>query len=541
GETLQRFLGTLKLLGDLSGITTGPQVLDRLATAMIAATNRPATRLLLFGALFVLLKALFDMLNVGFLEWPLRKLEPILGLPLLVLGSACLLVLLVGIWFKRIAGEALDLYLRTADAHFYPLLKTWKRQRLDADLRSLYRKVLLPECRLRGGAAAGEDEWVEFLRRSFLAAGSEASHAPPPADPRFAPYHEDWDRVALLYRDFLDGPLLHRADDTTSLQLLGGLVVQEIRLQTLGFSRKDLRKLEVLDLGKERFFGLGPYLWFRFITESLAIECAKLVIEYNTSCIPLEQLPHASPRARQRFEEFLAARRGPWEAAVERRAGRAMRSLGEPLATDEFNALSFLAVDPERDAAVRRLFGEDVLRALVRDRRGVMRDVFGTRPYHLLPRERRVLNPYRLYLRYLAGVRIFFLPVVAALAGLRVAAAGLHQVVRLVNEVLGWDCALQGQPARAAPFEVAVRKVHRMRKPFFTEALRLRAAVDLEYLGLSVVKLAAGEGTPGFRADLDRLGALQSERRPIEEARQAALGSLRRLRGLLAGLGLLEG
>ena len=36
-------------IADLHGIVTGPQILDRVATALIKATQRPAVRLLLFG------------------------------------------------------------------------------------------------------------------------------------------------------------------------------------------------------------------------------------------------------------------------------------------------------------------------------------------------------------------------------------------------------------------------------------------------------------------------------------------------------------
>ncbi|MGK0302893.1 MAG: hypothetical protein ACI89X_003779, partial [Planctomycetota bacterium] len=38
---------------DLHGIVTGPQILDRVASAIVKATQRPAVRLLLFGGVFL--------------------------------------------------------------------------------------------------------------------------------------------------------------------------------------------------------------------------------------------------------------------------------------------------------------------------------------------------------------------------------------------------------------------------------------------------------------------------------------------------------
>jgi len=51
-------LAAWRFRGDLEGITTGPQVLDRLASTIIAATKRPAFRLLAFGGLFLFAKGL---------------------------------------------------------------------------------------------------------------------------------------------------------------------------------------------------------------------------------------------------------------------------------------------------------------------------------------------------------------------------------------------------------------------------------------------------------------------------------------------------
>jgi hypothetical protein len=536
GQVLQDLLAVLHFWGDLSGISTGPQILDRIGTAVVTATKRPAVRLLVFGGFFLLVEGIAELLGFSVVEIAARYL----GLPILILGSTCLVLFLLGRWFKRIAGEALDVYLRTADAHFFLLLKGWKLDRAPADIARLARSVFLPERKLRGDGGAGDQEWLAFLEEPIRNDQTSTSYLKPPSDPRLLPFAEDREVVTLLYRDFLDGPILHREDDKTSVQLLGNLEIQEIRLRTLGLTRKDIRKLEHLDLVKERLLSLGPYFWFRFISESLAIETAKLVMEYNTSCIPLARLPLATPAARRRFESFLESHRGRWDVSA-RETGRGGAANADGLLTDDFTALCFLGADPALDDKIARRFGEKVLAALRRDRRGVVRDIFGTRPYHLLPRERRVINPYRLYHRYLGGAKVFLLPFVVAFACVRAVLLGLGGLLGLVQEVLGRKRVLRGHASRAAGFGVAVRKINRMRKPFFMEALRLRAAVDIEYLGLRLPGCEGGSGGSTHVEDLDFVGAVASERRPIEALRAAAVRDLRRFRNFLAARGWLAG
>jgi len=151
---------------------------------------------------------------------------------------------LTGRWFKRIAGEALDVYLRTADAHFYGLAKRWKARRADADLRTLFRSVFRPELQAPRGRRPERrplDPLPPLGDRCPPGLGAGRRCGPPlvppldspvdpcgPGDPSAAfaaealsSYAEDRKIVALLYGDFLDGPILHRLDDKTSVQLLG--------------------------------------------------------------------------------------------------------------------------------------------------------------------------------------------------------------------------------------------------------------------------------------------------------------------------------
>ena len=535
GEMLENFVGAMRFWGDLSGITTGPQILDRIATGMIAAARTPAFRLILFGGTLLLLEGLVELLRIRALENPLAVLRNVVGLPLLVIGGVCLVFFQVGRWFKRIAGEALDIYLRTADAGFYPLLKGWKRMRLRPDGRQIHRSVFLPETALPDAAAPAEDDFLERLEAFVI--GIRKGDPDLPGDRAAA--GSSCDAVAMLYADFLDGPILSRDDDRTANQILGNLVIQDIRTKVLRMTRKEMRKLERLNLEKDRVLTLGPYFWFRFITESLAIETSKLVMEYKTSCIPRDELHLAGPGARKRLETFLEARKDAWNASVERMQSRALRSLGEPVLTDEFHALDFLAMEPRREEALRKLFGDDVVKALARDRRGMVRDIFGTHPYHLLPRERRVVNPYRLYRRYLGGARFLLLPLFAVVAALRLTVRSILGALALVREVLGTGGSREARPAREASFDVAVRKINRMRKPFFMEALRVRAAVDLQYLGLRSPGSERETDGPSYREDLEFIGARRSERAPVEALRAEAVKNLRRFRALARSRGWL--
>jgi hypothetical protein len=243
----------------------------------------------------------------------------------------------------------------------------------------------------------------------------------------------------------------------------------------------------------------------------------------------------------QRQAAFLARRAGAARGSGPLEAAAGTQHVGEPLTTCQFTALHFLTDDRKRDEDVRLRFGDEVLDALRRDRKAVVRDIFGTHPYHLLPRARRVLNPYRLYQRYLAGAKFLLLPLAVFFWAARLVFTLSSQVVGLVQEVMGKKEAPRSSLPREAGFDVAARKIHRMRKPFFMEALRLRSALDIEYLGLRLPGCEKSPAIPTFREDLDFIGAFEGERRPFEKLRSAALTDLRRFRNFLAGRGWLSG
>ncbi len=530
GQFLERILALFHLGGDLSGITTAPQILDRIATALIKSTQRPAVRLIVIGGVTLLFSLFFK--RVGFEA--LNHILEVLGVPFFILGSICLVINVIGRWFKRIAGEALDTYMRTSEAHFFHLVKEVKSRRFDDDLAQILERVLLPECHIRALSTEQSRAAFDYLREK-LAVVRRSDDGPELVggeDPVFEDFvYREVELVSLLYRDYLDGTLLERTSDKTSIQLLGNLAMRELRVGMLGLGKRELRRLDRLALEKDRLLGLGPYLWFRFISESLSIETAKLVMEYNSCCIPQRRLPYVSDELRQRHERFLERRR--------RRDAGASRSRrlpvdGSSMVTTEFHALHFLLAEEERDERIERIFGAEVRRMLVADRRAMVRDIFGTWPYHLLPRSTRRINPYRIYFKYLGGARVLLLPFVLAGRALGIVAHIVRRLIRIVGEVLGKASPVDERP-RVAGFDVALRKINRMRKPYFMEAVRLRAAVDVEYLGLRPPGFEKLERTQTYREDLDFIGALERERRPFEDLRRAALRDLRALRVFLGG------
>lgn len=485
---------------DLHGILTGPQILDRIATAMIQVSKRPAMRLLLFGLLFLVVRLIVgEGGKVG------AFVERFLATPLLLLGGACLVVLSLGRWLKRLAGEAAETLERTAEAHFLGLLELLKQRQEPEDLGFLARRVF----RL---------EMDPMQAEHALAAELEALRTgrTPAARPR--EMREEINRVALLYLHFLDGAILHRNDVKTTEQLLANLSLENIRRTHLGFTRKHMRRLRRLSLARGSILG-GPYLWFRFITESVALEAAKRVIDYNRHCLTLTRRATAPRAQREAMEAWMQRRRAELRGRTPPQ--RQEMAAGEGYATTMFNALDFLSADPEREEHVERVFGEDVLELLRADREAMIREIFGTTRLDRLPRSKRSINFHAFYERHLSHGRVLLLP----LLWLRLVARALRlataKVVTIVQEILAPHKALARTGSGRAPFVVALRKIHRMKAPGLLEAMRMRVAFDPAYCGAAPYWTGwAGEvGPPEVEADMDFLCMKERER---EELRQAA-------------------
>ena len=456
-EWLEAWHGRMLFFADLHGIVTGPQILDRVATAMVKASQRPAVRLLLFGGLFSVLR----------LFWVDNCLSKVVGMPLVLLGGVCLVFLAIGHWLKRLAGQAAETYRLTSEAHFLSQLERVKPRYEAQDLRFLARRVF-------GGDAGALTALREQVRSARTGVPLEDDRLPLPL--RLAT-----NRVVLLYLHFLDGAPLHESDVKTTEQLLANQSLENLREAFLGCDKRDRKRLRRLRLDDGSLLS-GPYLWFRFITESVAVETAKRIAGYNRFCIPLAARSAATPLQLAAMDEWLQRRRDP-------RGGRTLGERGgkgEPptrFPTTEFTALDFAFGDEDRDRHIAALFGDDVLDALRLDRRTMVREIFGTRPVHHLPQHERSFNPLRFYRRRLSHGRVLLAPLLLGWRFLRTVAWVVQRVRQIVREVLDPELAMLRREIGQAPFAVALRKIHRMKAPGLLEAIRMRLALDPVYAG----------------------------------------------------------
>ncbi|MBM4059992.1 MAG: hypothetical protein FJ265_02700 [Planctomycetes bacterium] len=482
-EWLAGFYGRLLFYADLHGIVTGPQILDRVASAMVKATQRPAVRLLLFGGLFLLVDQLIHA------EWLSRLLSRIVATPLIVLGSICLVFLTIGRWLKHVAGEAADAYRMTSEAHFLSQLDRLKLPFESVDLPFLAQRVFA------GDVPAAR---VVALLRAQLA---HARTGVPVDDPDAAPaLRSACSRLALLYQHFLDGAPLHESDVKTTEQLLANPSLENLRARCLGFGKRDRKRLRKLRLDEGSLFG-GPYLWFSFITESVAVEAAKRIDGYNRFCLPLDARAHATPAQLAAMQDWLVRRADP-------KGGRTLpdrRQRPATTVTTEFNALDFVAADPERDRHLGAVFGAEVLAVLQKDRRTMVREIFGTRPVHRLPRHQRSFNPLRFYQRRLSHGRVLLAPLLLVWRFLRSIGWFVARVAQIVREVRDPELAMLRREIGEAPFGVALRKIHRMKAPGLIEAVRMRLQLDPVYSGAAPGWTAGlHAGPPAGPCELER-------------------------------------
>jgi len=475
---------------------------------MVQATQRPAKRLLIFGFGFLFFQGLVHLMFPGFANHPegievpylvsiADWLERTLGTPFLVLGAFCLVILLAGRWFRRVAGEATDFYNRTAEAQYLNLLKEAKLTHLDEDLDTLWDRVLRPDALITG---EGADEGRAELREHFDRQGAVRSRA---------------DRVLKLYDDYLDGALFHITDTKTSSQLLGNIALESIRTHCLAFSKQDRKRLGELDLDRQRSAIRGPYLWFRSVTHAITQWTAKLILEYNRNAIPQADRSTYPAEVQSAHEHWLNEKiRG------EHRGAEEIEDVPY-FVTTWFSALHFLTVDEERDRAVAERFGERTLTAMKLDRRTMIRTVFGTYPFHRRPRPDRTVNPFQLYYRYLAGGKVLFIPLyMLGMVGKSLLWL-IHRVRATLKEILHPERVSDDGRENWASYDVAVRKIGRMRKPLYMECARFRALFDPEYLGLDLLP-GEDSGLEGrtYREDLERIGAWDEEWDAFNEIRE---------------------
>ena len=491
GVLLKQTLDRVYWMADLYGTVTAPQLVDSLGEWMVKSASRPARRFLLIGFAFLAASQLAYLMYVP--EAVTRSLERLVGTPLVVLGLLCLIPLLVGLWFRQIAGEATDFCNQVAEAQFITATKRLKRRVADRHRTLLHSRVIAPEVELG------------LCREEARSDG-----------------HVDPTRTAveLLFDDYLDAAPFHQSDTRTTTQLLGNLTLVSLRESRLCYGRRQQKRLRRLDLAGTRSWLRGPYLWFRFISRSLAQQTAKLVVDYNAHALTLDRAASADEDQIRRYVEWLARRShtpieqlelpaefrrrldppsgGTDDPAAGKRNGR-----GREFQGNEFTAVHFLSADPDLEADVRRRYGKELAELMRRDRRDNIRRVFRTYPLHRWPKEQRTFNALSLHTRYLAGGRVLLLPLRLLRVSVRLTLLAAAQLWRFVRDVLYPTVDDLDPLAEPDPFAVAVRKIHRMRKPVFLECLRMRAAFDPEYLGVLM---------PGPKSQVARVTAA-----PIEE------------------------
>ena len=512
-------------VADVYGTVTPSQFVDRVGTMLVNSSFRPAYRLVMFGGALLLVQFGLTLTALGILQ-PLEDfLRDFLGPTILVLGSVAVIVLALGWWMKRLAREATEFYERSAEAKFVSLTEILRTRHLSRDAAILHDRVLHDETDPNSLTPERRRQQIDRLEHrleaSLAANRGIVDHQKGP-DPL--------ERIVLLSRDWLDGAMFTASDTRTTSQLLGNPAILQLLKQAHRIDRKQQKALNRLDLRRQgTLLGAGPYLWFNFISRACVHSVAMLLVDYNRHAIPLRALAQYDQHARARYQRWLN-RSFDATAAADQQGG----DQHTMYVTTAFTALHFLDCDPKRDEEIRQRFGQDVLRRMQADRRMMIRRIFGTYPMHERPKEQRVVNLYAFYQSWLAGGRALFLPWFAlALVGRGIRGL-LRWVIRSVQEIRRPTRRSSRLNAASTDFRTAARKINRVRLPVVLESLRLRAAVDPDYLGASLdPDTAARQGPVQVDADRRFLDLDVEIAHQIDAQQQRARADMRRLRTLI--------
>ncbi|MBW3543113.1 MAG: hypothetical protein KY476_22875, partial [Planctomycetes bacterium] len=468
------------------------QFVDRVGSMLVRSSFRPFYRLVLFGGLFLMTQLAIELTRSSLLNPVQQFLNRFVGPTVMVLGTICFFILVLGWWLKRIAREATEFYERSVEAQFLSLTEIVRGRHLRRDAQIVFDRVIRPEWELTGsrdGQALTEkaSRFYNCVRQSLVEAAS--------ADEDGA-WLRGVETTLLLYRDWLDGGILTDNDTRTTSQLLGSPAVRQFLGNSRRIDRRQIKSLQTLDLVRQKSLFGGPYLWFNFIARSVAHSVANLLVDYNQYVIPLDELPHVSSDVRTAYDRWLAEGDG---TAAEPADDLALGVAERDYITTAFTALHFLDFDEARDRQVELRFGPRVLKRLRIDRSLMIRRIFGTYPMHDRPKEQRVVNLYALYRNWIAGGRAFLLPLYAFLAGWKFLWTLLVWVWRAVQQIRRPELRASNRDAARAHFFAAVRKIGRVRGPIVFASMRLRMMLDPEYLGLTLPTLSPPlpKGEPG--------------------------------------------
>ena len=507
---------------DLHGTVTPSQFVDRVGTAMVKGSLRPAYRLVLFGGVFLIVDFLLQNSPNETLRDINAFFEKFVGSTLVVLGSVCLVILGVGWWLRRLAGEATFFFEQSAKAQFLNLTEVIKGRGLPQDAALLEQRVLKPEARCLRAAGRDiprdADGLLEQGVRSWLVETQRRHDA--------GDLGEALQRVILLYRDGLDGALLGDSDTRTTVQLLGNPAVRQLLSYSERVRKSERKHLRALDLDGNRVALRGPHFWVSLVSRAVAHGAARLIVEYNRHAIPLHELPFATDEEQARYRGWL--QRDELDEEIRNEEPQEVRRY----VTTSFTALHFLDDESGQEEEIAERFGPEVLAKMRIDRRKLFRQVLGTYPLHIRPREQRVFNLYRLYAHWFSAGRAFLLPLRMIWEGIRFFGRFLAWLVRAISEIRRPQVRRSTRAAAEADFHTAIRKINRMRGPILWASMWLRARFDVEYLGLPVPGL---EKPPhrAIQADLRFLCADPDQWRQISHERERAEWDLRRIQRML--------
>ena len=531
GRLVKRFHNVWFWFADLYGTVTPSQFVDRVGGMLVKGSAKPVYRLAIFGSLYLLTLALFKWASWQALAPAKNFLEKYVGPVVLVLGCVSFFIFLFGIWMKRVAQEATEFYERSAQAQFLALTEIIRSRYLPRDAQVLYDRVLRyewlpdPKC-----CEAEREQHLEItlqrIHRSLVEAHLGSS------DDLLV---RGMDTTLLLYRDWLDGAIFTDNDTRSTSQLLGNPAVRQFLSLSGRMSGREARALQKLDLMRQKALFGGPYLWFNFISRSVAHSVASLLVDYNQNAIPLDELPLVTDSNRDRYNRWLSSETKDSLNTNDTDE----RHVEETYVTNAFTALHFLDFDPKRDQEVAATFGEPVLKRLQRDRSFLIRRIFGTYPMHNRPKEQRVVNLYSLYGSWLSGGRLILLPLFLFGLLLRGLWVFLKWMGRSVQEIRNPSERHDAGDAAQAQFLTAVRKIERIRGPAVNAGIRLRSRIDPEYLGVPLPGLPSPPLPADVDIDLDFLHPDPDLRRMVEIERERAAADMDRLDSLLDD-GLLE-
>ncbi len=541
GYAFQSIINLAYYFADLFSTITAPLFLDRLGNTLVKTTKRPAFRLVTLGLTAGVVYLVIQMLvglqildNEGPIQTFFSGLISKFGVGVLVLGAICFVLWPLGLWIKSLARQASERSERLVEAQFASQTRTLKLQD-ERQRRFLQERVLGPEISLR----EADDHLIE-RRGDLRELGQRIDHQlAQEFPPETLKFWEDvfQENVELLYRDYLQGALFHSSDTRTNTQLIGNVAVNNLRRHRLDYLlKKTDPKLEKLDLRRNSTALIGgPFVWFNYITQRIVQGTAVLIEEYNRNAEPRYRLAMESQERRAAYRFWLAQRLeiepdqidlppvlgeaalheppNDEEARIRKEAQLLLRSV-------DFNATDFLADNPQRERYLATKYGDQLVDAIRRDRRANIRAAFQSYPLHRVPESIRTINLYVFYQKYLSGGKVFLVPLYALVSAFRLIIWGIGRVITTILHLLRPSSAPIPEPM-VDTYETAVRKIHRMRKPAFMEALWFRANFDLEYLGLPLPDTPFSVSSDSLlETDLDYIGASRHERVMADQIRR---------------------